>query len=417
MPVAAGKRKTLTAGLETPETRLLKFEQKKLVRITTVPQSLRILLKNQLNFMSSHFHVLAISSPGNELEEFGKEEGIETAAIRMTRAITPIKDLKAAWKIYAFLKKAKPDIVHTHTPKAGLLGMLVARMAGVPVRMHTIAGLPLIEARGIKRKLLELTEKITCSCATKVYSNSFQLSGFIQSHQLCPTSKLKVLGNGSSNGINTNYFKLTPLISARAGKLRKIMGVASQDFIYIFIGRLVKDKGIEELVDAFLLLNQSYSAITLLLVGPFEPERDPVSDRIQNIIRTNPAIIHTGFQQDIRPFLALSHVLVFPSYREGFPNVPMQAGCFHLPTIATDINGCNEIIKHGVNGMLVPPKQVDPLMTAMKIMIDNKPLYQQFRKNARSMITSRFEQTEFWKLLLQEYHHQLNIHSLVSKIL
>ena len=174
---------------------------KKLVRITTVPLSMNVLLKNQLRYMSEYYEVKAVSSPGKLLDEVSKREGVETVPVLMTRAITPIGDLKALWKLYRFMKKEQPLIVHTHTPKAGLLGMLAAKLARVPIRLHTVAGMPLMESTGTKRKILELTEKLTYNCATRVYPNSKNLSEFIIKEKFCKTSKLKVLGNGSSNGI------------------------------------------------------------------------------------------------------------------------------------------------------------------------------------------------------------------------
>ncbi len=383
---------------------------KKLVRIATVPISLQVLLRRQLRFMNAHYDVLAVSSPGKELEEVAKQEGVRTTAVNMTRAITPWKDSLALWKLYKLFKKEKPQIVHTHTPKAGLLGMIAGKMARVPVRMHTVAGLPLMENKGITKKVLEYVERLTYRCATEVYPNSAVLAGFIIDKKYCPAGKLKVLGNGSSNGIDTQYFQLTDAVEKEGKALKVSLQIGENDFVFVFIGRLVKDKGIEELITAFLALKQKYSTIKLLLVGTYEPHLDPLSAATTDAIRADNAIIFIDFKQDIRPYLAISHVLAFPSYREGFPNVPMQAGCMHLPCIVTDINGCNEIIEHEKNGLIIPTKNINALQAAMEKLLVDKALYTSLQSNARKMITDRYDQQLLWNLLLKEYQLQLQSH-------
>ena len=216
-----------------------------------------------------------------------------------------------------------------------------------------------------------------------------------------------MIGSGSSNGIDVDYFKLTPQLSADAKELRNKYNIAESDFVYIFAGRLVKDKGIEEITEAFSNIHVAHKNSWLLLVGPTEPELDPLSATCIETIKTNSKIIHAGYQNDVRPYLAISNALVFPSYREGFPNVPMQAGCFDLPCIVTDINGCNEIIEHETNGLIIPVKDKVKLENAMKRILEDQPLYQKLKKNAREMIVSRYEQTRFWSLLLKEYEDQL----------
>lgn len=386
----------------------------KLIRITTVPVSLSVLLKDQLRYMSHHFDVLAVSSPDKVLEQVGAREGVRTAPVLMTRAITPVKDIKALWKLYRLLKKEKPAIVHTHTPKAGLLGMMASRLAGVPVRMHTVAGMPLMENTGMKRKVLNFVERLTYSCATHVYPNSKHLAGFILENHFCNEQKMKVLGNGSSNGINTRFFQPGEELSKAACELRKKFGLTDKDFVFVFVGRLVKDKGIEELVAAFSRLKEKHPQIKLLLVGPYEPELDPLAPATHKIIESDGAIIHAGFQQDIRPFLMISQALAFPSYREGFPNVPMQAGCFNLPSIVTDINGCNEIVEHEKNGLIIPAKNVPELQNAMNRLLTDTALYLTLQSNARKMIVDRYEQKYLWELLLKEYHDHLKAHAIVS---
>jgi glycosyltransferase involved in cell wall biosynthesis len=381
-------------------------DKKKIIRIATVPLSLDKLLENQLNYINQFYDVTAVSSNKEELIRIGKKEGVAVFDVELTRIISPLKDLKAVIRLCRFLKKEKPLVVHTHTPKAGTVGMLAAKLARVPIRMHTVAGLPLLEIQGKKRKLLNFVEKITYACATKVYPNSFELRGIIIKEGFCKPKKLKVLGNGSSNGINTSYFDPSNYSENQKTKFKDIWNISSDDFVFIYVGRIVKDKGINELVNAFEKLCNKYNNIKLLLVGPFEPELDPLLPETEKIIKENNKIITTGFQTDVRPFFLISDLLVFPSYREGFPNVVMQAGAMDLPSIVTDINGCNEIIIDGKNGVIIPVKDEDALYQQMQELFINKSLYAILKSNARKMIGDRYKQEVIWRAILEEYRSE-----------
>lgn len=384
-----------------------------LVRITTVPLSLDKLLTGQLKYMQNNgFKAYMISSASDNIKALEIREEATFLTVNMSRSITLIKDFIGLVKLVRILYKLKPSIVHTHTPKAGLLGTMAAWLTGTPVRLHTVAGLPLMESTGFKRFVLELVEKLTYFCANRVYPNSQNLKEFIINNKFCSPQKLKVIGNGSSNGIDAEYFSLTDDIAAGAAVLRLLHDIREDDFVFVFIGRLVKDKGIEELISGFVFLAKKHINIKLLLVGPTENELDPLSPLCAKEIEQNIRIILVGYQADIRPYLALSHVLVLPSYREGFPNVPMQAGCFDLPCIVTDINGCNEIIEDETNGLIIRPKNTADLEKAMGRLITDKQLYIKLKSNARKMIVDRYEQTAFWSLLLEEYKSQLINHGI-----
>lgn len=375
----------------------------KLIRITTVPVSLEKLLEGQLNFMQQEYEVIAVSSEEKKLKALGKEIGVKTFPVEMTREITPVKDMKSVWKLYRFFKEEKPLIVHTHTPKAGIAGMLAAKMAGVPIRLHTLAGLPLLEARGAKRRLLEYVEKITFASATKVYPNSKRICEFILEEKYVSPKKVKVIGKGSSNGIDTEYFDPAQYLKEDNLKFRQSLEIPEDHLIYVFVGRLVRDKGINELVNAFDTLNREFSETTLLLVGPFEADLDPLEeDTIRKIIE-HPNIIETGYQKDVRPYLACADVLTFPSYREGFPNVVMQAGAMGLPSIVTNINGCNEIIEEGINGTIVPVRDKNTLYGKMRKMVLDEKWRKTLAGNARKIIKKNYERKEIWKAILAEY--------------
>ncbi len=381
---------------------------KKLIRITTVPISFKVLLKGQLRFMASNgFDVTGVSSEGEELREVRENEGIVMEAINMSRKITPFQDLKSLWEMWNFLRKEKPQIVHTHTPKAGIIGMLAARLAGVPHRLHTVAGLPLMEATGIKRKILNFVEKLTYSSATRVYPNSKGLYDFILQNNFTQSNKLKIIANGSSNGINTTFFSPAQVSEIEKVALREKLNIQPDDFVFVFVGRIVSDKGINELIKAFSELqtaeNNELTGIKLLLVGGLESDLDPLNPETLAEINQNRDIISVGFQQDVRPFFAISDALAFPSYREGFPNVVMQAGAMGLPSIVSDINGCNEIIVEGENGLIIPPKNVEKLKEKMLTLARDKNLYIKLKENSRRMIKNRYEQSVVWNALLEEY--------------
>ena len=380
----------------------------KLIRITTVPQSLRGLLKGQLRFMSDHYEVVGVSSSGETLAEVAANEGIRVHAIEMTRTISPFRDLKAVYRLYRFFKREKPFIVHTHTPKAGTLGMLAAKLAGVPHRLHTVAGLPLLVAQGKKRKLLNIVEKFTYRCATRVYPNSVGLYDFIASARFASKSKLKVIGKGSSNGIDTSHFSRSKVPAEAIESLRNQLQLGAEHFVFVFVGRIVRDKGINELVAAFGRLNTDFPDTRLLLVGRFEPELDPLLPEINDEIIRNKNILTPGYQTDVRPYLALSDCLVFPSYREGFPNVVMQACAMELSAIVTDINGCNEIIIDNKSGLFVPPRDANALYEKMKYLYQNPTENKRMANSSRAHVVANFENTYVWQEILKEYrslHH------------
>ncbi len=384
------------------------MKKQKLIRITTVPLSLDKLLNGQLRFMSAYFEVIAVSSDKAGLDKIGEKEGVATFHVEMSRKITPVADLMAVFRLYWFLRKEKPLMVHSHTPKAGIVGMLAARLAGVPHRLHTVAGLPLLETTGIKRKVLDFVEKLTYALATKVYPNSHGLQTIIIQNHYCQPSKLKVIANGSSNGIDTTVFNPALFSDVAKSVLRKELAIEENDFVFVFVGRLVKDKGINEMVSAFDAFRKAQednfvSNCKLLLVGDYETDLDPLLPETLEMIHNNSAILAVGFQNDVRPYFAIANALVFPSYREGFPNVVLQAGAMGLPCIVSDINGCNEIIEEGINGTIIPVKNEKALQEKMQLFIENTNYYLQLKQNSRAMIASRYDQKVVWQALLSEY--------------
>lgn len=371
--------------------------KKKILRISTVPMSLNLVLKGQLRMINEVYELVAVSSPGKDLEEVAQREGVRTVELPMERRISLWKDFKSLVAMIRLIRKEKPWMVHSLTPKAGLVSMMAAKLCCVPVRIHTFTGLVFPTATGLKRKILMFTDRLTCSCATLVNPEGQGVKRDLEQYHIC-RKPMQIIGNGNVNGIDMAYFQRTEEVMQEAEKYRK-PGVTT----YCFVGRIVGDKGINELVAAFDRLYQENQKIRLLLVGPFEEELDPVTPETRQKIENHPAIEAAGWQSDVRPFLAASDIFVLPSYREGFPNVLMQAGAMGLPCIATDINGSNEIVLQGKNGVIIPSKSEDALYVVMKETVNEPERWDEMASNARESIGSRYEQQAFWKELKAFY--------------
>ncbi len=382
----------------------------KLIRTSTVAISLDYLLKGQLAFLQNSYEVLAVSGQDEHLEAVTQRERVKTQSLVMQRNISPLQDLKSLWQLYWLFRKEKPLIVHSITPKAGLLSMMAAYLARVPIRIHTFTGLVFPSKSGVMKQLLIVMDRVLCRCATAIYPEG---NGVRQDliHYKITNKPLQVLANGNVNGIDIAYFDPELISSGEKQTLKANLGITPEDFVFVFVGRLVGDKGINELVAAFELFLEEYRKevrskkqdTKLLLVGHFETNLDPLKKESLQIIKRNENIISVGFHNDVRPYLALSDCLVFPSYREGLPNVVMQAGAMGLPSIVTNINGCNEIISEGENGIIIPVKNVDTLCEAMKKMIVDSDFRMHLQQNARPMIVSRYEQQLVWEAILAEY--------------
>lgn len=379
--------------------------KKKIIRATTVPMSLTSFCTGLLKELSEQYEVIALSSPGKELEQIHNTDGVRTIAVPMERHISLTKDIIALFRMIRVFMKEKPYMVHSMTPKAGLLCMMAAWICRVPRRVHTFTGLVWPTTTGVKRSILMLTDKILCLCATHIIPEG---QGVLQDLQEHITNKpMKVLGYGNIRGVDVNYWNNTESIKEEGRKLRGRYGI-EQEFTFLYVGRIVKEKGINELVEAFKELNSLYPESRLLLVGPEENNLDPISEKSKEIIGRLPSIIMTGpaYGRDLLNFYSAADCLILPSYREGFPNTPIEAGAMGLPCIVTDINGSREIIEDGKNGLVVPSKDSLALLTAMTTLIENKPLYNMMADNARPMIVARFEQG-FVRKCLYDYYNEI----------
>lgn len=356
----------------------------KIIRACTIPMSL-IFVKGMLPDLQKKYEVVLVSSSGPEWEDVRKSyPDVKCVEVNMERHISPVKDLKSLCQLWYTFRKEKPRMVHSMTPKAGLLCMLAAWLAGVPIRVHTFTGLVFPTAVGVKRMILMMTDWLTCASATHIIPEGEGVKNDLLKNGI--TKKpIKILGYGNCRGIDLKRYDKTPEIMAEAEKLRK-----DDACTFITIGRLVADKGINELVEAFVKLNKEHPDTRLVLVGPEEKELDPLNPKTMKIIAECPAISAVGSQSDVRPWFAAADVAVLASYREGFPNVVIEAGAMGLPQIVTDINGSREIIIEGENGIIIPSKSVDALYDAMKRMLDANYRIA-LTKNARVLIASRYE--------------------------
>lgn len=369
----------------------------KLIRISTIPSSMESFMKGQLRFLSDYYDVIAVSSPGKKLDAIRQRENVKTIALPMERRISLWKDLMSLIRMILLFAKEKPYMVHSITPKAGLISMFAGWIVRVPVRMHTFTGLVFPTATGGMQKLLITMDRITCFCATHINPEGVGVKHDLERFHV--TKKpMFIIANGNVGGIDLIHFDRTSVVEEDA-----IHYQTAGCFTFCFVGRMVSDKGINELIYVFIRLYQENTKIRLLLVGPFEKDLDPVFPEVEEQILHHPGISFVGWQSDVRPFLAASDAFVFPSYREGFPNVVMQAGAMGLASIVTDINGCNEIIVDGKNGVIIPSKDEEALYQAMKDFVAHPEKVKQMAANARPMIASRYEQKMVWEALLEEY--------------
>ena len=376
----------------------------KIIRATTVPLSLNAFCKGMLRELSEKYEVIAVSSPGEELEEVSSREGVRVIAVPMERHISLWRDLKALVMMIGVFRKEKPTMVHSMTPKAGLICMVAGRLTGVPVRVHTFTGLVWPTSAGLKRKILMFTDKLTCACATHIIPEGEGVKSDLISGNITKKT-LKVLGYGNVKGVDMEKCSRRSEVMQIAEKLRK-----NDSFTFLYVGRVVRDKGINELCSAYEKLHKDYPKTRLVIVGPYENALDPISEDTRKIINGNSAIDAVGAKSgdELLAYYAAADCFVMPSYREGFPNTVLEAGAMGLPSIVTDINGSREIVCEGKNGVIVQPQNVVALFDAMLQLLKDKDARERMASNARKMIADRFEQSFVRKCLYDFYDEILS---------
>lgn len=383
------------------------LKKKKIIRASTIPWSLEAFCNGLLRELSERYEVIALSSPGELLDIVEEREGVRCVRIEMARHISPLKDVLSLWRILRLFMKERPDVVHSMTPKAGLLCMMAAWVSRVPVRIHTFTGLVFPSATGLKRRLLMLTDRITCLCTTHVIPEGEGVKHDMENYHIT-RKPLRVLGHGNVRGVDMKFYSRRPDVMHLADKIRD-----DSLLTFVFVGRVARDKGIDELCEAFSRLNKMHAATRLFIVGPDESDLDPISASARAIIDHHPSVQTVGMQREteLLAYYAVGDCFVLPSYREGFPNTVLEAGAMGLPCIVTDINGSREIVIEGENGLIVPPGDTEALYEAMLRMVEEPTERERMAINARRMVEERFEQGyvrqclyAFYEEALQEKH-------------
>jgi glycosyltransferase involved in cell wall biosynthesis len=320
----------------------------------------------------------------------------------MGRRITPARDLLALARLYRLFRRLRPEIVHAHTPKGGLLGTLAARLARVPICVYHIRGLPFMGAAGARRALLTCTERLACAMADRVLCVSHSIRDVAIAHRVCPAGKVGVLLNGSGNGVDAlGRFDPDRSRDARAAT-RDAYRIPHDAVVLGFVGRIVRDKGIVELIEAWRSLRDEFPNLHLLLVGFFEPY-DPLPPAVERAIHADPRIHLTGRQADTPSLYAAMDVVVLPTYREGLPNVPLEAASMRLPVVATDIPGCTDAIAHGRTGTLVPPRDAGALAKAIAAYVRRPEMRLAHGLAGREHMLAQFLRERIWEALRIEY--------------
>lgn len=381
----------------------MKRNKNKIIRSVTVSQSLDFCREVMIKMRAMGYDMVAVTSPGPELDELRDKDGFHCVEVPMERHISVVNDLKSLIMMIGVFRKEKPQVVHSMTPKAGMICMMAAWLTRVPVRIHTFTGLVWPTATGMKRKLLMMTDWLTCACATHVIPEGQGVLNDLKNGGI--TKKpMKVLGYGNVKGVDMERFSPARFVITKNPNV----------FTFVFVGRIVSDKGINELVEAFVKLHDKHKNARLVLVGNYEHNLDPVSDKTRQLIDTNDGIEACGakYGDDLLQMYVDADCFVMPSYREGFPNTVLEAGAMGLPSIVTDINGSREIIENEKNGLIVPAKDANALYVAMERMLIDAAVRSTMKQNARQMIKSRFEknfvqncQIEFYKSIEQQRSH------------
>jgi glycosyltransferase involved in cell wall biosynthesis len=379
-----------------------------LVYVTTVPITLTFFFHGQIGYLHRRgFDISAVSSPGDLAEQFRKDESISFYPVPMIRGLSPIADLIALWSLWRLFRRLKPDIVHSHTPKAGLLGTIAARLAGVPVVFLSVFGLRQITQTGVSRRLLDFTTWLSCLIADRIWCDSFSVRDYMVKAKLSPGRKTVVLGQGSANGVDAQgAFSPDRCGLSDRNVIRDGCAIPRNAYVLGFVGRIVKDKGMHELACVWRLLRDRYPNLHLLLVGPIESE-DPLLPEDAALFHSDPRIHLTGYQRDTAAYFAAMDLFVMPSYREGFGLTNVEAAAMQLPVVSTLIPGCIDSVQDGLTGTLVPPRNTEALTVAIEKYLNDPELGHQHGVAGRQRALRDFRQETIWEALFKEYVYLL----------
>jgi glycosyltransferase involved in cell wall biosynthesis len=382
----------------------------RLCRIVTVPETFAALLLEQLRYIARHgIDLTLVSAPGEGLVEVARDVGVESVGVPMVRQPSPAADLQSLMRLTRVLQRGRFDIVHSTTPKAGLLTAIAARLAGVPIRIHTFTGQPWVELAGLRRRIPREADRLIARLSTRCYADSPSQREFLIAEGLAISGSIDVIGNGSLGGVDVDRFSLTRWGGATAIETRRELTIPDDVPVVVFVGRVTRDKGIVELTRAFEALAARDPRVHLLLVGPFEPDRDPLPPETLDRLTHHPRIRSIGFTRTPEKYLAVADVFCLPSYREGFPNAVVEAAAMELPAVIAGVTGSVDTVVEGVTGLVVPPKDSAALAQALERLLASRELRRGQGTAARARVIRDFSATrvnegvvaEYWRLMGQ----------------
>ncbi len=387
----------------------------RLVRMTAASMALKVSTRGQPKYMSEHgFDVTMISSDGWELPGVIALEGCPHIEIALSRKLSPIADAFAIFKLYLIFKKIKPHIIHSENLKANLAGPIAGFFAGVPVRIQTMAGLVSPTKKGFKGWLIRQAEILSFKFATDVWPNSHSSLEYMLRTKMVSAKKTTVIGRGSTNGIDLERFNLNAIKNELLEPIKRSVDYNETDQILLFAGRMVKDKGVEELVAVFERLQHEFPHIKLVLLGPLEADLDPLKNKTVESIRDNDRIVHIKWTDEVEYYLSIATLFVFPSYREGFPNVLMQAGAMKCPVVCSRIVGNIDIVTNELNGILHEPQDENALYIALQFALNNKEHMHKLALNLYNDMVNYYDRYALYDLYIRHYKALLKKRSKIA---